>query len=311
MNLEYVEKIANAVLYEGYILYPYRPSALKNRQRFNFGVVYPREYGLDCGEPHSMQTECLVKGNVGMTLDVRLRFLHLLSRETWQEAVEREVTLTDLLLGELLAGPRQTNFSFPALPEAPRQGGDPALHQQTIAGQLEIAAREVAPGCYKLRVYVLNLTPFASAGQTVRDDGLMGALVSTHTILSARGGEFVSLLDPPDPLRGPAALCRNIGAWPVLVGEEGALDCMLSSPIILYDYPQIAPESAGDFFDGAEIDEMLTLRVLTLTDEEKREMREGDERARRILERTEALLDEQKMKLHGVLRTLRQASGGQ
>ena len=37
-----VDQVANAVLYEGYILYPYRPSAVKNRQRWNFGVVYPR-----------------------------------------------------------------------------------------------------------------------------------------------------------------------------------------------------------------------------------------------------------------------------
>ena len=44
MNIRAVEKIANAVLYEGYMLYPYRPSAVKNQQRFNFGVLYPREY---------------------------------------------------------------------------------------------------------------------------------------------------------------------------------------------------------------------------------------------------------------------------
>ena len=63
MNDDAVEKIANAVLYEGYMLYPYRPSAVKNQQRFNFGVLYPREYcepqaGSDNWE---MQTECLVR----------------------------------------------------------------------------------------------------------------------------------------------------------------------------------------------------------------------------------------------------------
>jgi len=79
----------------------------------------------------------------------------------------------------------------------------------------------------------------------------------------------------------------------------------LSSPIILYDYPQIAPESSGDLFDGTEIDEILSLRIMTLTDEEKREMRESDVRARQILERTESLPVDQLMKLHGVLRGLR------
>jgi hydrogenase maturation protease len=84
---------------------------------------------------------------------------------------------------------------------------------------------------------------------------------------------------------------------------------MLSSPIILYDYPQIAPESAGDLFEGTEIDEILALRILTLTEAEKHEMRQGDERARQILERTEALPEEQFLKLHGVLRGMRPALG--
>lgn len=83
---------------------------------------------------------------------------------------------------------------------------------------------------------------------------------------------------------------------------------MLSSPIILYDYPQIAPESPGALFDGTEIDEILTLRIMTLTDEEKEQIRQGDARAREILERTEALSPEQFMKLHGTIRSLRPAS---
>jgi hypothetical protein len=96
----------------------------------------------------------------------------------------------------------------------------------------------------------------------------------------------------------------------VLVGKEGDRDAMLSSPIILYDYPQIAPESPGTLFDGTEIDEILTLRIMTLTDEEKEQMRQGDARAREILERTEALSPEQFMKLHGTIRSLRPVSEG-
>jgi hypothetical protein len=84
---------------------------------------------------------------------------------------------------------------------------------------------------------------------------------------------------------------------------------MFCSPIILYDYPKIAPESAGDFFDGTEMDEMLTLRVLTLTDAEKQEMRSGDPRARKILERTEALTSDALLKAHGVIRGLREIRG--
>jgi len=104
--------------------------------------------------------------------------------------------------------------------------------------------------------------------------------------------------------------CQNLRTWPVLVGDEGEHDAMLSSPIILYDYPQIAPESPGPLFDGSEIDEILTLRIMTLTDEEKEQMRQ-DERTRQILERTEALTPEQFMKLHGTIRELRTMSEGE
>jgi hydrogenase maturation protease len=85
---------------------------------------------------------------------------------------------------------------------------------------------------------------------------------------------------------------------------------MLSSPIILYDYPEIAPESAGDLFDGTEIDEILSLRIMTLSDEEKREVAASDEHARRLLERTESLAAEQLMSLHGVMRSGGHGSSG-
>jgi hypothetical protein len=137
----------------------------------------------------------------------------------------------------------------------------------------------------------------------------MRSLASTHAILDVRGGEFISLQNPPENFRESAAGCRNIGVWPVLVGENGERHTMLASPIILYDYPEVAPESAGDFFDATEMDEMLTLRIMTLTEDEKREMRAGDERARRILERTESLAPEHLMKLHGAVRGLRPAGG--
>ena len=138
----------------------------------------------------------------------------------------------------------------------------------------------------------------------------MRSLVSVHSILRAEGGEFVSLLDPPEAFKEAAAGCQNAGTWPVLAGEEGQRDLVLSAPIILYDYPQVAPESAGDLFDGTEIDEILALRILTMTEEEKREVRDGDDRARRILERTETLPPEHFQKLHGALRGLRESPEG-
>jgi hydrogenase maturation protease len=117
-------------------------------------------------------------------------------------------------------------------------------------------------------------------------------------------------LEPPEELQAVVKQCQNLRTWPVLVGNPGERDVMLSSPIILYDYPQIAPESPGALFDGTEIDEILSLRILTLTDEEKEQMRQ-DERTREILERTESLTPEQFMKLHGTVRELRTIGEGE
>jgi hypothetical protein len=351
MNTSLVEKIADAVLYEGYILYPYRPSAVKNQQRWNFGALCPRSYSEAQGgtEAWTMQTECVIQGGPQTTLNVKVRFLHLLERQvyrrsddcelpysecghlqfgpndhfalvaalevkgklmqTWQEAVERDVLLPALSLDNGRE-PMRATFSFPAnetsemlLDES--NGGTVAVvtrKQQAIEGVIEVSAECFPNGVQKLTVQILNLTPLANAVQSSRDEALMRSFVSTHTVLTVQDGAFVSLLDPPETLREVAAGCTNIGTYPVLVGEEGARDCMLSSPIILYDYPQIAPESAGNLYDGTEIDEILTLRIMTLTEDEKREMRGADERGRQILERTETLPLEQLLKMHGAMK---------
>src|SRR5262249_19274308 len=148
-------------------------------------------------------------------------------------------------------------------------------------------------------------TPLPDAVHYDREQALRFACASTHTILGARHGEFLSLADERDPHREAAAQCQNEGTWPALVGQPGDRDMLLSSPIILEDYPQVAPESMGDFFDATESDEMLMLRVMTLTDEEKLDMRAVDARARRILERTESLETDDWMRMHGALRGLR------
>src|SRR5262245_48240029 len=332
MNLKLVERIVNALLYEGYILYPYRASAVKNRQRWNFGVIYPQDYSLSQGgaEASSMQTECLLLGDQRAKLDLKIRFLHLLARtvvaepleigatipDAWQEAVERELDARGIDLSEIVAEPRRMTFAFPAMREATPllDSGGQAVGvteriQQPIEGTVEVAAERAGDWLFKVAVRILNLSPLEDACHKSRDEALMRSLISTHTILGIRRGEFVSLLDPPEAFREAAAGCRNIGAWPALVGAEGERDCLLAAPIILYDYPQVAPESAGDFYDGTEIDELLTLRVMTMTDQEKQEMRLIDERARQILERTETLSPERLMKLHGAVRSLRRFEG--
>ena len=314
MNLAQVDQIAKAVLYEGYMLYPYRPSSVKNRQRFNFGVLYPQSY-IDSqagADACSMRVQCLVCGTGATTLEVRLRFLQLQSRkqqtpdsalpEGWQEAEERELQLPALELGDLCAQPLCHGFDFPAQALLGNEG-------EAIRGTIDLTAENAGRDVYRVTVLVRNSTA-AAIPDGDRGGALLHSLVSTHVVLGVQGGEFVSLLEPPEEFRSLAEQCQNAGAWPVLIGGAGQHDTMLASPIILYDYPQIAPESAGDLFDGTEIDEILSLRIMTLTDEEKQEIRQSDERARQVLERTENMPAEQFMKLHGALRGLRPLGKG-
>jgi hypothetical protein len=313
VNTELVEKIANAVLYEGYMLYPYRASAVKNRQRWNFGVLYPRAFAesQQGSDAWSMQTECLAQtSGESATLNIRLRFLHILVRSTegdaaepWQEGTERDVCVPLLNLAELSSHPVQHRFAFPG---NVARDGNIVRKWQPIEGAIEVEAADLGKSQFKIRVRAFNTIAIDNPASSTRDGALVRSLVSAHTILNIDGGEFISLLDPPDELRDSAAQCKNVGTWPVLVGETRERDAMLSSPIILYDYPQIAPESPGALFDGTEIDEILTLRIMTLTDDEKVEMGETDERSREILQRTQSMPPEQLMKMHGALRGLRE-----
>jgi hypothetical protein len=309
VNLARVEQIAKAVLYEGYMLYPYRPSSVKNRQRFNFGVLYPEAYSdaQDDTEPCSMRTECLISGSRATRVEARLRFLHLQIRrqrgsalpDPWQEAVERDVCLPDCKVDDLCEGLVTQAFAFSI-----RRHTEDEFWQELVEGVVDLSAQELREDLFKISLQVRNTTPLEDSS-IERNAALMHSLVSTHIVLGVTGGEFVSLLEPPAGMEDLAASCQNVGAWPVLVGDPGEKHTLLASPIILYDYPQIAPESAGDLFDGTEIDEILSLRIMTLTDQEKEEMRQSDRRARQMLERTESMPAEQFMKLHGIVRALR------
>jgi hypothetical protein len=290
-----VEQLADAILYEGYILYPYRASALKNGQRWNFGVLYPPSYAAaqQGSDSSVMRCECLARGG---SLKVTVRFLQLVTRDNWQEAIAREVE-TD--------GPGIHSFLFPERQDCDDSGI--IRRQERVEGFIEVNAQPVQQGWSRVSVRISNCRAFDvpqtnSAAWPAREAALRRSLVSTHAILRVPCGEFASLLDPPEELRPLASQCLNVGLWPVLAGDAATRDTMLASPIILYDYPQIAPESAGALFDGTEIDEILSLRILALTDDEKREMRETDPKARSLLERTEALDAEQWLRLHGVLR---------
>ncbi|MCG5218645.1 hypothetical protein [Streptosporangium sp. KLBMP 9127] len=325
--MDQAAEIARAVLYEGYLLWPYRQSAPKNRHRWTIGGVHPEPYGrAHDGNPWLMQTQVLLQAGPADTVEARVRFLHVVTHEfagppgttggeapVREEATERETAVTGLGLAELLGGPARVEIDIPAgedvewLTDAGGRRVAAALRRwEAVRGHVEVHADLLRPGLCRLTVRVANTTGWHGAS---RAEALKRTLVSAHTVVSTGGGRFVSLMDPPEDLRAFADGCRNLGTWPVLVGGEDERHTMLSSPIILYDHPRISPESPGDLFDATEIDQLLTLSVLALTEEEQREIREGDPRGRAILDRCAALSPEQLMRLHGTMREVRREPG--
>jgi hypothetical protein len=329
---ERAQRVADAVLYEGYVLYPYRASATKNQVRWQFGVLVPRPWAeSDGAEQWAQQTEVVAEAKAGATVDVRVRFLQVQARtveaaeaggfapvaqlevdgrrwSTWEEAVEQTVEVSGLDLAT--TGTGVTPFSLPAGREVEALGDEGRLVRErwAVEGVLRVVVEDL-PGPYpltRLRVRVENLTGWAEPGAR-RDEAVRRSLVGVHVLLHADGATFLSSLDPPEFARGVVASCTNQNAFPVLIGDEGDDSTVLASPIILYDRPEVAEESPGDMCDATEIDEILALRVLTLTDEEKLEARATDARAAAIVDRVDSFAPEIFDRLHGAIRSLRPA----
>jgi hypothetical protein len=345
MNFDAARSMADTLLYEGYVLYPYRASAKKNQVRFQFGVVAPRAYaeaiGTDDGasmvsgaaEPWRTRTEVLVEPGEDADVVVLLRFLQLQARVveqrtdtgfvpvgdlhaggstlvTWDEAVEQAVEVV-VSVQALLAGHRVETFSFPpgeVVEDVPGGEARVVRRRWPLSGRVVLTAEEIPRpyGVVRLRLEVENLSDWtADDPVAARDEALRHALLSAHSLLGVSRGRFISLVDPPEWARPLVKSCDNRHTWPVMLG-----DVMLSSPIILYDHPEIAAESPGDLYDALEIDEILSLRTQTLTDAEKAEARATDPRAARIIDRVDTMSTEIMSRLHGALRSV-QPSGGE
>lgn len=341
MSFEQARKVADAVLYEGYVLYPYRASARKNQIRWQFGVLAPRGWCEAGGPEHWwMQTECLVECGHAPKIAGKVRFLQVQQRgveqaldssgeafspverievegrlwTTWDEGVEQELDFelqvptqdergVERVIPFELSGARLVE---PITLTSGGSAGRLVRERQAVAGVVRLNAHPLSAErpVLLVRILVENITPW-TLGAAERDRALRSSFVGVHTLLSVEGGEFLSLLEAPEWAKSAAASCQNLRTWPVLVGERGDRRVMLSSPIILYDYPAIAPESAGDLYDCTEIDEILTLRTQALTEAEKQEARATDPRAAAIIERVDTLPPQMMEKLHGALRYLR------
>jgi hypothetical protein len=309
-HLDHARKVADAVLYEGYLLYPYRKSAQKNQSRFQFGVLMPPAYSaVDPYEPSASQTECLLECRDDALVWILARFLHL-RRRTAQDADFRsafdEATAREHRVVVPVASLLDREADLPVHIDGGQEAGEGLVYYWEPLDAAIVIGAERLPGPYgvlRLRVRLENRT-VPPARPRSRADGLRHALISAHALIGAEDGTFLSLTDPPEWAAPLAAGCTSTGAWPVLAGPPDCHNLMLASPIILYDHPEVAPESAGDLFDATEIDEILTLRTLAMTDEEKAEARATDPRAAGLLDRLDGLPQEMLEKMHGAIRYL-------
>ena len=324
MNFDRARAVADAVLFEGYALYPYRATSTKNQLRWQFGVLAPRAASERSGaDPWWLEAQLVADGDRGARVAGRLRFLRLRRRRV--ETARGEAIASLEVDGRLLipwdeGEPSEHDFALAldggatTLPielagdriDEPVRDAAGALVARVVRTRAPLSLRihvaaEPLGRCARVRVRVENLSPCAEP-DAARDALLLRATVGTHLMLAIEGGAFVSLLDPPDWAAAPAAECRNVGVYPVLAAEPGRHDLVLASPIIMYDHPAVAPESPGDLFDATEIDEILTLRTLMLTDEEKRAARATDPRVAALIDRVDGLAPEALARLHGVLR---------
>ena len=341
-RFETARTVADAVLYEGYVLYPYRASSRKNQVRFQWGVLTPRaDSQTDGSERWSARTECLVDLGAPRQptiLWVRVRCLQIQRRRVeaclgvegssptlpafgpvdvlevegtshveWDEAIDHVVDLPPLVIppGGSAADELLVHLESGSETELVHRAdgtlvGRFVRERIAIDGAVRVATAHEPEGSpyVKVTVTVENATP-GSDNRSLRRDVVAQSLVAVHTMLAVDGATFVSLLDPPDDAAEAARACRSDGTYPVLIGRD---DVVLSSPIILYDHPEVADQSPGDLYDALEIDEILALRVMTLTDTEKAEARGTDTRAAAIIDRCDSLSPETMSRLHGRMR---------
>ncbi|WAC89880.1 hypothetical protein [Mycobacterium sp. Aquia_213] len=310
--------VADAVLYEGYLLYPYRGTSSKNQSRWQFGVLGPPGAAdASLGEDDALAAQFLVQDAEAITLVVR--FLQLQHRRaereltdgrfepvaelttpsgswlTWDEAVECERSFGPIALDDL-------PWTLPVVAEAATDtelldGGRLVRERKRIHGELTVSA-EPDGAVRRVSVRLNNIGDTAAD----KDDAIARSMIGSHLIAEVIGGQFVSMLEPSPDAADAVSRCGQHRCFPVLAGPPGSQDMLLISPIILYDHPEVAEQSNAALYDCTEIDEILTLRVMTMTDDEKAQARATDPRAARIIDQCDAMSPDAMARLHGVLR---------
>jgi hypothetical protein len=186
-----------------------------------------------------------------------------------REAVERKVKPSRLVVAGLQPCQSQVRFYLsagqvfqPIRDQCGRVVGAVIGRQEALQGMVEVTAQPVGAQLFKIRVNILNQTPMEPAELVDQETVLMRTFACAHTVLHASDGEFVSMTHPPEACREAAAQCRNSSVWPVLVGDReiGERHTLISSPVMLSDYPEIGPGIIGKMLEGTELQAVQALR---------------------------------------------------
>ncbi|MEO7294341.1 MAG: hypothetical protein ABIW34_14630 [Ginsengibacter sp.] len=318
-----LEELTRTLLYEGYSLFPYHRSAIKNQKPVPFGVIYPKDYNTYNQHSHAaMQSECIVTGGDDLSINIIVRFLHLIKTEVlkqnnekenevddvvagWQ-TIEREINSGNLLITELIKNRKEFPIRFDKMNEdryvyddsdnvkAKRINSASEIKGNVI---IEASTVENMKNTFRIRVNITNTSSIVNADVIARDEALCQSFLSTHIILKSANGEFISGQNPAENFKQAIAQCKNTGTWPILVDESNTT--MLCSPIILYDHPQINPQSKGDLFDSTEIEEALMLHFAVMSDDEKNRIADSDEKLKAMLNKVGMVTPEEMIGLHG------------
>lgn len=279
-----VEQLVDSLLYEGYALYPYTAGATKNATPTPHGIVYPPSYAE--ANPFAkalLRAEVVLEFRPGATVAGTVRFLQ--ASGEGHQGVERAIELSPVAVDELIASPAGEDFRFNG--------------EEELCGRVGMRADPLGHGLARVKLCVHNRSDLAEGGKADRPAALRSSLLSTHVVLRAKGGRFVSPVENEGPHVEAVAACENVNTWPVLASAED--DAILGASMFLPDHPRIAPESLGGLFDNTEIEEALLLHVQTLSDAEREEIASQDPKVREMVERAEQATPEEMIGLHGRL----------
>lgn len=283
-----LESLVSSLLYEGYALYPYTPGATKNATPTPFGIVYPPAYAERATSTFDhLRLECVLETDPGAAEEPELKVTvcFLQAAGVRHKAVERRLELGPVRVGEPAGTGAGREFEFE---------GDPAL-----AGRMRCRVEALEdPGLWRVRVCVHNTTEIDP--QVERPEALVASLLSTHVVVEATSGRFVSPLERDGAAGAAVEACDNVNTFPVLASPDD--DAVLAATIVLPDHPRIAPESLGNLFDNTEIEEALLLHVQVLSESERAEIGAQDPAVREMIERAAAATPDDVLSLHGLMK---------